>query len=89
MTHRNHAEDAYSGRGGLYAAGRWHRRGRLVVYAAESLALQVPSALFPTEAHNYVLNPAHPEFDAAVEVDNSEPLRLDPRIEARLAKDSS
>ncbi len=134
MTHRNHAEDAYSGRGGLYAAGRWHRRGRLVVYAAESLALatlekivavndvqrlremvyvpahldeeavwapsladlpdgwdqrpptaasqdsgtdwldlerspalQVPSALFPTEAHNYVLNPAHPEFDAADE----------------------
>ncbi len=54
-----------------------------------SPALQVPSALFPTEAHNYVLNPAHPEFDAAVEVDNSEPLRLDPRIEARLAKDSS
>ncbi len=30
-----------------------------------SPALQVPSALFPTEAHNYVLNPAHPEFDAA------------------------
>ena len=156
VTHRNHAEDAYSGRGGLYAAGRWHRRGRLVVYAAESLALatlekivavndvqrlremvyvpahldeeaawapsladlpdgwdqrpptaasqdfgtdwlnlerspalQVPSALFPTEAHNYVLNPAHPEFDAAVEVDNAEPLRLDSRIEARLAKDSS
>ncbi len=48
-----------------------------------SPALQVPSALFPTEAHNYVLNPAHPEFDAAVEVDNAEPLRLDPRIEAR------
>ncbi len=54
-----------------------------------SPALQVPSALFPTEAHNYVLNPAHPEFDAAVEVDDSEPLRLDPRIEAQLAKDSS
>ncbi len=54
-----------------------------------SPALQVPSALFPTEAHNYVLNPAHPEFDAAVEVDNAEPLRLDPRIEARPAKDAS
>jgi len=156
VTHRNDAEDAHSGRGGLYAAGRWHRRGRLVVYAAESLALatlekivavndaqrlremvcvpahlddeavqgppladladgwdqrpptaasqdvgtdwpdlerspalQVPSALFPTEAHNYVLSPAHPEFDAAVEVDDSAPLRLDPRIEARVAKDSS
>ena len=54
-----------------------------------SPALQVPSALFPTEAYNYVLNPAPPAFDAAVEVDDSEPLRLDPRIEARLAKDSS
>ena len=156
VTHRSHAEDAYSGRGGPYAAGRWHHRGRLVVYAAESLALatlekivavndvqrlremvyvparldneatwtpslerlpegwdqrpppeasrdfgtdwldserspalQVPSALFPSEAHNYVLNPAHPEFDAAVEVDGPEPLRLNPRIEARLGEDSS
>jgi len=52
-------------------------------------AIQGPSALFPTEAHNYVLSPAHPEFDAAVEVDDSAPLRLDPRIEARVAKDSS
>ncbi len=156
VTHRNYAEDAYSGRGGLYAAGRWHHRGRLVVYAAESLALatlekivavndvqrlremvyvpahldaeaiwapsledlpggwdqrppgvasrdfgtdwleserapalQVPSALFPTEAHNYVLNPVHPEFEAAVEVDESRPLNLDPRIETRLGEDSS
>ena len=156
VTHRNYAEDAYSGRGGLYAAGRWHHRGRLVAYAAESLALatlekivavndvqrlremvyvpahlndeaiwapslddlpdgwdqrppgaasrdfgtdwldsersptlQVPSALFPTEAHNYVLNPAHPDFDAAVEVDEAQPLTLDPRIETRLGEDSS
>lgn len=156
VTHRKYAEDAYSGRGGLYATGRWHRRGRLVVYAAESLALatlekivavndlqrlremvyvpahlddeaiwapslehlpdgwdrrppgaasrdfgtdwldserspalQVPSALFPTEAHNYVLNPARPGFDAAVEVDEAQPLTLDPRIEARLGEESS
>jgi RES domain-containing protein len=156
VTHRSHAEDAYSGRGGLYAAGRWHHRGRLVVYAAESLALatlekivavndvqrlremvyvpahlddeaiwassledlpdgsdqrppgaasrdfgmdwldserspalQGPSALFPTEAHNYVLNPTHPEFVAVVEVDEPQPLTLDPRIEARLGEDSS
>jgi len=156
VTHEKYADDAYSGRGGLYAAGRWHRRGRLVVYAAESLALatlekivavndvqrlremvyvaahlddeaiwapslehlpggwdqrppgagsqefgtdwldserspalQVPSALFPTEAHNYVLNPVHPGFDAAVEVDEPQPLTLDPRIEARLGEDSS
>jgi RES domain-containing protein len=144
VTYRQYAGEAYSGEGRLYAAGRWHRRGRLVACAAESLplatletivavndlqrlratvyvparldeealwtpapdrlpdgwdrcpptaasqdfgtdwldserspALQVPSALFPTEAHNYVLNPAHPEFDAAVEVDEPQPLTLD------------
>jgi RES domain-containing protein len=49
----------------------------------------VPSALFPTEAYNYVLNPAPPAFDAAVKVNGPNPPRPDPRIEARLAKDSS
>ena len=53
-----------------------------------SPALQVPSVLFPTEARNYILNPAHPEFDAAVQVDESQPLNLDPRIEARLGETS-
>jgi len=156
VTHEQYADEAYSGQGGLYAAGRWHHRGRLVVYAAASLALatlekivavndvqrlqemvyvpahlndeaiwapslerlpdgwdqrppgaasrdfgtdwldserspalQVPSALFPTEAHNYVLNPVHPGFDAAVEVDEAHPLTLDPRIEARLGGEST
>lgn len=156
VTHRNYAADAYSGRGGLYAAGRWHHRGRLVVYAAASLALatlekivavndvqrlremvyvpahlddeaiwtpalerlpegwdqrppgaaskdfgtdwleserspalQVPSVLFPTEAHNYVLNPAHPDFDAILQVDEPRPLTLDPRIERQLGEEQS
>lgn len=156
MTHQKYAEEAYSGRGGLYAAGRWHYGGRLVVYAAESLALatlekilavndvqrlremvyvpahlddeaiwtpsledlpdgwdqrppgaasrnfgtdwlgserspvlQVPSVLFPTEAHNYVLNPVHAQFDVAVKGDEPQPLNLDPRIEARLGEDAS
>jgi RES domain-containing protein len=48
----------------------------------------VPSALFPTEAHNYVLNPAHPEFEAAVQVDEPQSLDLDPRIETRLGEKS-
>ena len=39
ITHRDYAEEAYSGKGGLYAAGRWHSRGQLVAYASESLAL--------------------------------------------------
>ncbi|MFM2053632.1 MAG: hypothetical protein RL456_1669 [Pseudomonadota bacterium] len=30
---------ALDGIGGLYAGGRWHRRGRPIVYAAESAAL--------------------------------------------------
>ena len=34
-----YAADALSGRGGLVVSGRWHTRGRPVVYASESLAL--------------------------------------------------
>ena len=33
------ANDALAGRGGIIASGRWHTRGRPVVYASESLAL--------------------------------------------------
>lgn len=154
VTHRQHAEEAYSGQGGLHAAGRWHSRGQPVVYAAESLALatlekivavndiqrlgamkyvparlddhaiwdpslerlpdgwdqrpptaaprdfgddwlaseqspalRVPSVLFPTEAHNYVLNPNHPDFDAAVQVDEPQPLHLDPRIRRQFGEE--
>jgi RES domain-containing protein len=43
----------------------------------------------PTEAHNYAFNPAHPEFDAPMQVDEAQPLNLDPRIEVRLAEESS
>lgn len=54
-----------------------------------SPALQVPSVLFPTEAHNYVLNPAHPDFDAVLHVDEARPLDLDPCIESRLGEEPS
>lgn len=46
-----------SGRGGLQAHGRWHTRGRLIVYCSESIAcakeevrvhLDVPSYLLPS-----------------------------------------
>lgn len=33
------AKEPLSGKGGLYASGRWHDLPRLVVYASESLAL--------------------------------------------------
>ncbi len=39
IVHRKYAGTPYSGKGGLYAAGRWSSRGRLVSYAADSLAL--------------------------------------------------
>ena len=48
-----------------------------------------PSILLPTEAHNYAFNPAHPEFDAPMQVDEVQPLNLDLRIEVRLAEESS
>lgn len=55
----------------------------------QSPALQVPSILFPTEAHNYGLSPAQPEFDAVLQVDEPQPLDLDPRIESRLGEEPS
>ncbi len=36
---RPHAEDPLSGRGGLFVSGRWHTRGRRIVYTSGSLAL--------------------------------------------------
>lgn len=36
---RVYADDPLSGRGGLFASGRWHTRGRPIVYASGSLAL--------------------------------------------------
>jgi RES domain-containing protein len=36
---KGYALDPLSGRGGLVASGRWHRRGRRVVYVSGSLAL--------------------------------------------------
>ncbi|CAN5787569.1 RES family NAD+ phosphorylase [soil metagenome] len=39
LTHERFAEQALSGNGGLFAPGRWHSRGRRIVYASDSLAL--------------------------------------------------
>jgi RES domain-containing protein len=39
IAHRKYADAPYSGEGGLHAAGRWSRRGRLVSYAADTLTL--------------------------------------------------
>jgi RES domain-containing protein len=154
IVHQKYKDTPYSGEGGFYASGRWHRQGRLVSYAAESLslatleilagagslqrlqemvyvpahldsdavktlssadlpsgwdrhppgapsrdvgdawlesaetvALEVPSVLFPEEERNYVLNPAHPHFEDALSIENPSPLRLDPRILERFEAD--
>jgi RES domain-containing protein len=36
-----HADEHFSGVGGLYASGRWTARGRAVVYTSESISLAV------------------------------------------------
>ena len=38
---RRHADDHFSGLGGLYARGRWTGRGRPVIYTSESISLAV------------------------------------------------
>ena len=47
---------------------------------ASSVALQVPSAVVPGET-NFLLNPAHEEFDA-IEADEVTAYRVDPRLAA-------
>jgi RES domain-containing protein len=39
LCRREHSRDPFGGRGGLYVAGRWHPRGRRVVYASSTLSL--------------------------------------------------
>jgi RES domain-containing protein len=39
IVHRKYAQEPFSGKGGLVAAGRWASKGQLVSYASESLAL--------------------------------------------------
>ncbi|MGR3467644.1 MAG: RES family NAD+ phosphorylase [Shimia sp.] len=46
---------------------------------ARSVGLRVPSAVNPYE-NNVLLNPAHPDWDAAVDVIQQEPFTYDPRM---------
>ena len=46
---------------------------------ASSVALKVPSAIVPIE-HNFILNPAHPDFTRALRWSRAKPFQLDPRL---------
>jgi RES domain-containing protein len=39
ITAREHISTVFSGKGGLYASGRWHPKGCKISYTSESLAL--------------------------------------------------
>ncbi len=46
---QNHAADPLSGRGGLFASGRWHPKGRRVVYTSSTLSLAALEILVHTD----------------------------------------
>jgi RES domain-containing protein len=48
------------------------------VRGASSVLLRVPSVIVPRE-HNYLINPAHPQF-AVLIIDGPVPLDVDPRV---------
>lgn len=59
---------ALDGKGGLFASGRWHNRGRLVIYAAES----VPGAALEILAHLEIDPQDMPQYQLlAIEIPDS------------------
>ncbi|MEX0599495.1 MAG: RES family NAD+ phosphorylase, partial [Rhodothermales bacterium] len=44
-----------------------------------AVCLRIPSVILP-EGCNFMLNPAHPDFSGALQVNDALPLQLDPRI---------
>lgn len=52
-----------------------------------SVAMRVPSVVLPS-GWNYILNPAHSDFNTALTIHASQSLNLDPRVLARLQSDA-
>ncbi len=69
-----YAGDALSGRGGLFTSGRWHTRGRPVVYTSESLALAALEVLVHVDRNSLPADLVQVEIDVP---DDLEILRID------------
>ncbi|MEA3199558.1 MAG: hypothetical protein QOE90_986 [Thermoplasmata archaeon] len=82
FTHERHVPHAWNGEGGLKASGRWHTKGKPVVYAAEHAALAVLETMVHAtldELAGFRLVEAHVP-DALVE--DLDPKRLAPGWDA-------
>ena len=61
--HSATATAAFDGQGGLYGHGRWHVRGKLIVYAADHTALAMAEALVHLQRSNSIEAFNHWEID--------------------------
>ena len=61
--HSATAAAAFDGQGGLYGHGRWHVRGKLIVYAADHTALAMAEALVHLQRSNSIEAFNHWEID--------------------------
>ena len=73
---KSHALDSLAGRGGLFTSGRWHTKGRRVVYASESLALAALEVLVHAD------RPVLPADLVQVEIDVPDTLKIS-RVEIK------
>ena len=68
-----YAADALAGRGGLFTSGRWHTRGRPIVYTSESLALAALEVLVNADRSTVPADLVQIEIDVP---DNLDILRI-------------
>ncbi len=61
--HSTTATAAFDGQGGLYGHGRWHIRGKLIVYAADHTALAMADALVHLQRSNSIEDFNHWEIE--------------------------
>lgn len=64
-------DSAFSGLGGLYAAGRWHQKGNKIVYTAESLALATLEIFVHLESDRIPLVAIKTQIDNDAEVETA------------------